>query len=311
MSENFKELLYHIVDWIFALIAIVISIKQDKVGCIFGILFIAFLLSVIIILNKKIRKYKLKIKTYENLLKSPYPLYGIVNYIAKDNENNYLNKDIKLECLSLDVKLVNEVMPNKHNDLQFFWVFDGINISEKTVDKLYLRIGGDSSSNYKDLGLKAMACIENSRECAKDCRDYIQEKCLKEYEMDIEDIKEYSSKTFHLLKISFTDPIKHLKKFRAKVQYTWPQCFNPHFDFLLIDPKNFAKTIERLCIYIHIDDEVITKDSVIFLHSIYMQTSEHINEGKFVYCENDKYFMREVTELSNEKMYYVKIKNNN
>ncbi len=316
MKES-KEILYHVIDWVLAVIGMIIGYKKENIVVVILIVFIAIGVSIIIVSHKRCEKIenelsaaKQKIDTYEGLLNSSYPLYGIANYISKNTKKQYCNMDIHLERLFLDVKLVNDVVPLRHNDMQIVWELTGVNISEKDIDKLYMRIGGDSSTAYENLNIKAVACLENARYCKQKCNDDIKLDCLKDYEMNVEDIQEYSTKTFHLLEMEFTSPVKPAKMFKTKVKYTWPQCFNPYVDVLLIDPNNYARSIEKLNVRIHTDGKIITRDTAVFMHSIYMETNEYINEGKFMYLEEEKCFVCEIEQTNNKKIYYVKIKNN-
>lgn len=308
--DDKREFIYHIIDWGLALIGIIFNIIENNVINFILIVCFAGLVSFVIIKCK--RNYEqllVKIKTYHTLLNSPYPLYGIASYISKETDSNYTNSSINLNQLSLDLRLINEINDKKQNDIQVLWQFKGTNISEQELDRLYLRIGGDSGVDYDDLHIKAVACAENNHECSTGCETYIAEHCPREYEMDIEDISSFSTKTFHLLKLKFTDPIKVHNTFKTKIHYIWPQCFNPNFDYFLLDPKNFAEKLQAIEIHIYLDGKVITEDSKISWNYVDRKTSELKSGKKFQYDNDRKCYTYVDVDLDDTKIFFVTIKN--
>lgn len=327
-----NEVVCHIIDWVIAIIGISLSFISGKILVAILILLVAGLLSVILVLvhynfrlkeevkknakKKEILKenmtlYKSRLETYEKLLNNPYPLYGIVNYIAQNKDDEYKNTSCQLERLCLDVRLVDRIVKNRHNNLQIIWEFSGTNVSEERLDRLYQRIGGDSGTSFDKLNTSVVECFSREKECSdycESCEDIIPEKCPTNRKMNIEDMKKYSTATYHLLKYDFAHPIREGDSFKIRVKYTWPQCFNPYFDFLLVDPENFAKSIAELSIVVHVDNIIITQDTSVFLCSFNKQSNHEENEGKFEYKEG-KYFKIQKKNICQDKMYYVKIMN--
>ncbi|MBQ3044565.1 MAG: hypothetical protein IJD49_01300 [Clostridia bacterium] len=309
MNNKSIDFIYHIIDWTLAILLSIFSYINGKTIHILAIFVIALLVSFVVYFRLKYKKTNSELKFYKATLNSNYPLYGIVNYISKDIPDEYKNNKCKLNRLTLDIRLINEIKKKRHNDLEVLWIHEGINISNENLDKIYQRIGGDSSTDFKHLKIEAFSCKENNSCCEnlKKCDLAINKLCADRNKMNVEDVPKFSSATFHLLKMEFTTPISPNNEFKIKLKYCWPQCFNPTFDFLLIDPKNFAENIQKLNIIVRTDGQILTKNSVVSLNSLNPKTNEHFVDGKFEYDNDSQAFIFEKALSEQNKIYYVKI----
>lgn len=223
----------------------------------------------------------------------------------------FKNKDIHLDELSLNVKIVGDILPNRNNDLEYNWTFIGKNSSQEDVGKFYLRMGGDSASFFSNLKVKCVDCAIDISNCEK--RDHIyacpiKDDCLKKHTPYFIKNDTYSSKTLYLLEVNLIEKIKPLGNLRLKISYIWPQCFNSACDFILIDPNNFAESVGRIRITITSDELIIKVSSKIQLFSINRNNNRIENEGQVILLADGISFER-VFEVEKNRIYFVTIEN--
>ena len=111
------------------------------------------------------------------------------------------------------------------------------------------------------------------------------------------------------MRIYFSEKLKGYANFILKVSYCWPQCYNCNYDFLLIDPNNFANSVKNIRITVDIDNSVIKPKSKVQLFSINRSSSKIENEGQVMLTPNQNAFTK-LYEIEPDKIYFVTIENN-
>lgn len=307
-----KDFWYHCIDWGLAIALVIIPLLKNNYILVAVIVIIALMVSLFLLAQKN-KKLKKDVDVYEALLKYPIPLYGIINYIfnQKSSGLKFRNVDIHLDELSLNVELAGNISVNKNNDLKYSWTFVGKNNSQKDVGKFYLRIGGDSATPFEKININCVDCSVNMPNCKFRDAEYtcpIKGECLKKYSTFFIKNEMHNSKTLYLLDINFIEKIRPYGDLKLKVLYTWPQCYNYTYDFILIDPNNFAKSVDKIRITVTIDDLVIKSFSKIQLFSIDKISNEIENEGQVHLLQNERAFER-LFDIRENKIYFVTIEN--
>lgn len=316
-QEKTIKLICSIVGTITPIISLVYSIIKDSFSW-FLFAMVSLLFVIITIVQFVIfKRTNNKLKVYDELLNSDYPLYGIINYLSKKGKiesKNRINDTYQLDMLSLCVKLVNSIEKEKHNDLFLLWSFNGNNIGKEDLSEIYLRIGGDSYTEYSKLNIQASQCnIDNDSFCNNFNKNLLcpstNERCILNDDKSLKcsPVKEVSSANFNLLCFSLAEPIKPSHMLKMKVSYVWPQCFNPNYDYLLIDPKNFGVGVKCLNITITCDDRIIKKQSHIYLSEINYSVYKKIGKGKFKYNESNNSFEFTLTKVDSNCLYFAEI----
>lgn len=268
-------------------------------------------------LNNQVDLYANKIYVYDELFESEHPLYGIINYILKKNKidsENKVNDTYQLDELCLSVKLVNNIEKDKHNDLLMLWRFNGNNTGDEDLSNIHLRIGGDSSTNFEKLNISATQCnLDNNEICENHNKELLcpsdGSKCqlYDSRKLKYSNIAKFSSTTFHLLEFSLVKPIKVSHMLKMKVSYVWPQCFNPNYDYLLIDPQNFGIGVNKIKITVYCDNTIIKSNSKIQLNEVDYSVYKKNSKGLFEYNENDSSFHFELEQVDPKCIYYAEI----
>lgn len=308
-----KELIYHYIDWSLALAAIIVplSLKNYAVAITITICVLCiFLLICLLIKNNQLKR---ELSIYETLLKYPIPLYGIINYIfrRKDSKKSYQNTNFELDDLILSIGLVGELKKNKDNDLQFCWTFLGKNVGQSTEGNFYLRIGGDSSVPFEKLGVKCVDCSIDELSCAyrdklHECE--IQSECYEIRKSYFIKNDNQSSPILYLLDIKLANTIKPHNKLKLKVSYIWPQCYNCRYDFIMIDPNNFASHVCKIRLHVKIDNVIIKDTSMVQLFSINTEDNIIQNEGQVCLMKDRKSFDKYIN-TEPKKLYFMTIEN--
>lgn len=316
-QEKTIKLACTIIGAITPVVSLVYSIIKDSLS--WGMFaFISSLFLIIITIQFLFgTKQNNKLKVYDELLKSEYPLYGILNYLSKKvkiDSQNKTNDTYQLDELCLSVKLVNDIQKDKHNDLLLLWRFNGNNIGSEPLSVIHLRIGGDSSTDFNNLKLRASQCnLDNNEICENHNKSLLCPSIDKECkfrstnELNCSSVPEFSSSTFRLLDINLANPIEASHMLKMKVSYMWPQCFNPNYDYLLIDPNNFGIEVKKLKIIIFCDDIIIKKESRIQLNEVNYSVYKKNGKGLFNYNEKDNYFYFELEQVDSKCIYYAEI----
>lgn len=320
MNLNFDKkiiLACTLIDTFVATMTFVYTIIKNSINILLLITFLVIFLSTILIQYIIYKKISNKLHVYDELLNSEYPLYGIVNYLSrkkKIDSKNKINNTYQLDELSLCVRLANNIEKNKHNDLLINWDFNGINEGEEDLSKINLRIGGDSSTDYSKLNLLASQCNLNQNSI---CEKYsAQLLCPSEHErckysnsqkIRCSIVKELSSATFNLLEFYLVKPIKPHHMLKMKVSYVWPQCFNPIYDYLLIDPQNFGVGVKILRINIICGEIIIKSTSQVVLYEVNYSIFKKNGKGLFEYNTKSKSFKYELQTVDSNCLYYAEI----
>lgn len=309
-----KELLYHIIDWGLAVLLAVYPLSQQKYIITFLIILTASAISIIGVLHFKNGRLQNRLQSYELLLGFPIPLYGIISYLFNQNKRKqeYQNSQIHLKELALSVKLVGDIQKNKNNDLEYSWTFNGKNNSNVNVGNLYLRIGGDSAYDLNSLNIKCVDCAVAPQNCKfrdnlRSCK--IEKECISSYSPYFTAVNGVDVQTTFLLDINFVKSVAPLDDIKIKCSYVWPQCYNMHSDYLLIDPNNFAPTVEQIHICVFCDGIVIKKESKVQLYSIDRSLNKLVPEGQVLFNKTDNLFEYTI-QPGGDRVYFVLIENN-
>lgn len=304
-----KELMYHLIDWGIALVLGVIPLLKRNYLLVLLIIVSAFCVSLFLF----VQKVKRRLDVYERLLKYPIPLYGIINYIAKQkvSKSSYQNEGVHLKQITLAVGLKGNILENKNNDLGYSWSFEGINCSNKNLGRFYLRIGGDSAVDFDNLGVECIDCSAEMGECTfstkmSECSQ--MENCLEKRNAYFIKNEVENSRTLYILDIKFIERKRMYDELKLKVMYTWPQCFNCKYDFLLIDPGNFAEKVDKIRVSVVVDKIIIKSDSMVQLFSINNENSAIENEGRIFFEHKSDSFERE-WDVEPRKIYFITIEN--
>ena len=304
-----KDLMYQCIDWGVSILVAIIPLMAKRYYISIGIVVLALLISIMLLLRKQ-KKMKKEIQLYDGLLKHPVPLNGIVKYASnkKNNKEKYKNNSILLRELSLILEISGELIVSKRNDLKFTWIFDGKNNSVEAVDSMYFRIGGDNSVDINDLSMEISDCV-----CSDDCspgrnKCFLKEgkKCDSSKNMIYERVNCDTISNLFLLRLFFSSIIRKNQDFIAKLSYVWPQCYNSAVDYFLIDPNNFADSIERINFSLKIDGKIVKKTSTVQLYSI--KDERIICEGIIEMNKYTNSFLK-TFNVEDEKIYFIQIKN--
>ena len=319
---------YQIITWILEIVLVFFGVRKGNVWLIlvFSVVLIIQLVLNIVFWKKRTaykdesERYQRKIKVYEDLLDFHIPLYGLVNYIAKKqnqfNDRNELLPQCRAKAFVLKMKISGEPLKNRNNDVCFTWYLTGNNTSDSEAGSIPFHIGGDASTKFDDINFAAYDCsLQNNTE-ALECQYGFpfwkcpeQSDCADERKMNIN--MGVDNLVYYQIKLQFINPIKENNDFRVKVQYTWPQCYNAICDFLLIDPNNFAKNSEEIGFIIEPDGIVIKKEStMIQTYSYNLKSNVQKDLGRIKYSTLEKSFIKYIKHPSKDTIYYITIVNN-
>ena len=291
-----------IIDTFGIILSVILSITNSNK---FFWIVIALLIVVNLSLIWLFIRTKQQLNMFKVILSNKIPLYGLLNYLFKKNDESgtqYIN-NLKITSLSLTAKIAGDIVENKDNDLMFKWKIDGCNTEEEEVNSFYIRIGADSSIRKDDIIINALDCTNckdnsNCLSCKLSDEETINRKMFVEIE--------FETRTYRILKINFTNPIKQGYTFSVRLKYVWPQCYNSVCDFLLIDPNNFSTSIDSVSTELECDNKIIKKHSQVNLAEL-DKTSAKTNFVKKLEYKDDSF--KYTFTPKNKKIYYLVILN--
>ena len=116
---------------------------------------------------------------------------------------------------------------------------------------------------------------------------------------------------FFILPLEFKKGIDVNKNFEVDVSYTWPKCYNPKIDYLIIDGQNFSsKPLEEFEIHVQSDGKVIDDKYNIRLFRVVKQ-SPKANPSEIIkvfdYDSNNKLYNSSVIKCESNYIYFVEI----
>ena len=302
-EKNIKGIGIIVTLWDFAHIIVVILSFITKMTIPENALRIMVLLLAIINIVACVLYYlcKCDLVLYESLANERPSLLIAIRMILN---NSYSYNEIKIEKAILDVCIPSESLAEPYSkddiyDFEFKWKLIGKNNSKKDLTRFYFRLSGNKAVDLNAIAFKATQI------------DRIDDLHAQNYDLHFDSTMVVQKQNFFILPLEFRKNIEADKKFEVEVSYTWPKCYNPQIDYLIIDGKNFSSIpLDEFEIHVLSDGKVIDDKYNIRLFRI-EKRSPKINPSGLIkvfdYDSINKLYNSSVVKCESKYIYFVEM----